>query len=95
MLAPPAHFIDAERGDWTDEGKAGHQREQQRQYVVADRQAIEHEADDGIDQAQEHRVAGHRAEIVEAAHQRVLQIVQADGANRGTGRLEARAEDDM
>ena len=73
------------RGERADQREAGRERKQQRQHVVAEHQAREHEADHRIDQAEKHRVARHREEIVEAARERVLQIRESDFADLRLG----------
>ena len=65
-LAAAAQFVEADRGDRTDQGKARRQREQQRQHAIAERQPDQENADQRIDQAQEDGVARHGREIVPA-----------------------------
>ena len=93
-LAPPAHLVQADRRERADQREAGRERKQQRQHVVAEHQARQHEADHRIDQAEKHRVARHREEIVEAARERVLQVGQSDFADLAAAASASAAPDD-
>ncbi len=83
----PAHLIKSQRCNRADEGKAGHQRIEQRQNGIAKCEAREHEADNRIDNAKKHCMRWHRVEIIDALGQGIAQIAHVNGANerlRGT-----------
>ena len=94
-LAPPAQFVEPERGQRPDQGEAGHQRIEQRQHRVAEGQPRGEQADHRIDGAQEHGVRRHGVEVVGAFGQRLLQVVDADAADGELGGIGAGAEQDM
>ena len=60
----PAQFIQAKRGDRSDQGEAARQGVEQRQDRVAERQPRQQKADDGINDAKEH---GRKRHLVEHA----------------------------
>jgi len=47
-LAASAQLVQAKGGNWTNQGEAGDEREDQRQHVVTERQPEQNETDDGI-----------------------------------------------
>ncbi len=77
-LPPPADLVESDRGERADQREAGDQREEQRQGVGAGRPGSQHDADNGIDHAQEHDVRRLHHEIVDAAPQRVEEVRNAD-----------------
>ena len=78
LFAAPAHLVKPERSEGADQRKACGERKEEGQHVGAEHEARQHETDHRIDQAEKHRVARHREEIVEAARQRILQIREAN-----------------
>ena len=66
-LAAAAQFIEADRGKRSEQGKAGGQRKQQRQYRIAEDGARQHKSEHGIDHAQDDGVAWHGLEVFPAA----------------------------
>ena len=53
LLAPPAHLVEADRRDRSDQREAGREREDQRQHLVAEREARQDQADQRINDAKE------------------------------------------
>ena len=82
-LPPPAQFIEPDRREWPEQGKARGQRVEQRNEVVAERGGGQQQSRDRIDQDQENRVRRHRAEIINAQLQRPPQIGEGDGSHFG------------
>ena len=80
-LAAAAEFIEAERCERAEQGKARGQRKQQRQYRIAEHRARQHQSEHRIDHAENDGVAGHRLEILPAEPQRPVQVGQADGSD--------------
>ena len=95
LLAAPAQFVKPERRKRADQRKAGGERKQQRQEVVAQGQPSQDHADDGIDQAQEHGVGRHRQEIGDAPFERVPEVGQTDLADCRPGADRFRAHQDV
>ena len=65
LLPLPAQFVQAERGDRSDQRKTAGERIDQRQHGIAEGEPRQHDADDGIDERDEDRVRRHGDEIVE------------------------------
>ena len=80
-LAAAAEFIETERRERAEQGKAGGQRKQQRQHRIAEHRARQHQAEHRIDHAEDDGVARHRLEILPAEPQRLVQVGQADGSD--------------
>ena len=90
MLAPAAHFIEADGGDRPEQRETGGEREKERQHVGAERQPRQDQADQRIDQAQQNDVGAAFREVGEPARQRVPEIGHFDpphGRRRGIARL--------
>jgi hypothetical protein len=66
-----------------DQREAGHQREQEREEVVAEGEPGEEDPDHRVHQHHENRVGRHRPEVVEALPERVPQVLGADAAHDG------------
>ncbi len=86
LFPAPADFIEADRRERTNQGVARHQREQQRQHMIAEGQSSQKEADNGIDDGQKDQLRRRRQEITDALCQRIFQIREPDLAdNRNLG----------
>ena len=88
LFAPPAHFIEADGGDRSDQGKARNQREDQRQHVVAKSELAENEAGERIDQADEDHIGPVLAKVLEPLGQGIPEVREFDMANGRCGRVE-------
>src|SRR5262249_46577748 len=95
LLAAAAELVEADGRERPDQRKAGGEREQQRQDVVAERQPRQQKSDDWIEQAEEYRVARHGREVGEAPSERVFEVSQTDLADRWPGADRIRAHQDM
>src|SRR5262249_45733564 len=80
-----AQFIEAKRGDRTDQGEAAGQRIKQRQDRVAESKPCQGKANNRINYAKEHGVGRHWVEIVGALRQGVLQVSHTDFSDRRLG----------
>ena len=83
LLWLAAHFIEADRRDRADQGESRREREQQRQQLVVEGEAREHQARDGIDDAEKEHVRPARREVVDSAGERVLEVGKSDAADGG------------
>ena len=95
LLAPAAQLIEPDRGERAHKGKACGERIEQGEHVVAEREAKQHKADNGIDKAEKDHVAGHRGEVVEPLPERVHKICKSDLANIQPDRTINSAIDDV
>ena len=75
--------------------KPGGERKQERQEGVAQDRPRQDEADNGIDQAQEHGVGRYGGKIGEPARQRVFEVRKPDAANCRTHANRIRAHEDV
>ncbi len=82
LLAPPAHFIEANCRGRTDQRKAGRERKQERQHVVAEGEPHQSDADDWVDEAEEDNVCPARLEIAKTFKQDLFEVSGADMADR-------------
>ncbi|MNL38702.1 hypothetical protein D3C87_1609340 [compost metagenome] len=94
-FAPPADFIEPDRGDRPDEGKARRKRIEQRQHVGTRAPRHEHGAGNGVDQAEKNIVRRLFAKIVEPEAQRVHHVGQADLSYSGMGDTRVRSRQNM
>ena len=94
-FAAAAQLIETDRGERTDQRKAGGNRERQRQHGIAQRHSDQSDAEQRIDDAEEDRVTGHRDKVVDAARQRIEQIGRCDAADDEIFRARARADKHM
>ena len=81
LLAAPAHLVEADRGNRTEQREARNQREQQRNEIVVERRPSEDQTGQRVDQAQEDHVATAGGEVLPALGQRVAQIRDVDLAH--------------
>ena len=82
LLAPPAHLVEPDRGKRADQREARGQREEQRHHVVAEDQPPQHQAEDGVDDAEEDDIGAVGGEIVEPFGERLPQVAQPDAPDR-------------
>ena len=94
-FAAAAQLIETDRGERTDQRKAGGNRERQRQHGIAQRHCDQSDAEQRIDDAEEDGVTRHRDKVVDAARQRIEQIGRREAADdEGLG-ARARADKHM
>src|SRR5439155_13949485 len=76
------HFVHADRREWPDQRKAGGQRKQQRQHVVAESQPRQDEADQRVDDAEKDDVCAEGGEIFDPLDQGIPDLGDPDAAHR-------------
>jgi len=84
LLAAPAQLVKSDGRERADQRETGGERKQERQEGITQDRPRQDQTDDGIDQAQKHRVGRYGGKIGEPACQRVFEVRQADAAHRRT-----------
>jgi len=84
LLAAPAQLVKADGRERADQREAGGERKQERQERITQDRPRQDQTDDGINQAQEHRMGRYGGKIGEAACQRVFEVRETDAADRRT-----------
>src|SRR3954452_17090024 len=95
LFAPAAHLVKPERREPTDQCKAACEREEEGEHIRPEHKPRQHKTDHRIDQAEKHRVAWHREEIVDAASERLLQINEGNFPDLRLRLFEAFTADDV
>src|SRR5262245_16017173 len=83
LLAAAAHFIEADRCDWTYKRKPGGKRKTERQKLIAEDQPGQRESRKRVDQADENNVRPKGPKILKPLRQDILEISGLDPAYGG------------
>src|SRR5262245_16257262 len=81
LLAPPAQFVKTNRREGTNQGEAGHEREEKRQKRVSGDESGEEDADNRIDEAEKHDMTRLLPEIVKTPGQGIFEVRHCDFAD--------------
>src|SRR5260221_4846846 len=82
QFALSAHFIETDRREWSDQGEAGSQWEEQRQQLVMKGHSGENQAGNGIDDAEKDDIGPIGGKIFETFKDDLLEIGDVDPADR-------------
>src|SRR5258707_10035109 len=80
QFALPAHFIETDRREWSDQGEAGGQWEEQRQQLVMKGNSGENQAGNGIDDAEKDDIGPIGGKIFENFKNDPLEIGEVNPA---------------